>query len=81
MIHTLTRDWALCKFYQLPYTFQGVKKAKEEFIDLQMDYEVCYLITPVLPRLVYKEMIRQNPTVFYEYPVDVVVQNQQDGEA
>lgn len=80
MHQIITRNFALCIYYQLPYTSKGFKLAKKQFKDLEMDYEICYLITPVLPRLVSREMVEQNPLVFHLYPATIKRKIQPDEE-
>lgn len=68
MLQIITRNFALCIYYQLPYTSKGLKLAKKQFADLEMDYEICYLTTAIFPRLVSRAMVEQNPLVFHLYP-------------
>lgn len=63
----ITRNKALCIFYQLKYTEQNIGKAKKRFEILEDEYEICYTNDPILPVIALKPWIYGTPYLLNKY--------------
>lgn len=63
----ISRNHALCIYYQLKFNQENVAKALEKFQPLCDKHEVCYLNDSIVPMLVLKPKLYGNSFVFKEY--------------
>lgn len=63
----ISRNHALCIYYQLKFNEENSAKALEKFQALSDEHEVCYLTDPTIPVLVLKTRLYGNPFLFKEY--------------
>ncbi|KAG2236192.1 hypothetical protein INT48_003811 [Thamnidium elegans] len=68
----ISRNHALCIYYQLKFNQENVAKALEKFQPLSDEHEVCYLNDPTIPVLVSKPRLYGNSFVFKEYLTEEV---------
>ncbi|ORX50994.1 hypothetical protein DM01DRAFT_1337611 [Hesseltinella vesiculosa] len=63
----MTRDQALCIFYELKFTKKNVQLAKEKLAEMDEQYDVCYLTDQTAPMLAPKTQLTDHPSVFFSY--------------
>lgn len=68
----ISRNHALCIYYQLKFNQENVAKALNKFQPLSDEHEVCYLNDPTIPVLVLKPRLYGNSFVFKEYLTEEV---------
>ena len=71
----ISRNQALCIFFQLKFNEENSVQALEKFQALSDQFEVCYLTDPAVPVLVLKSRLYGNPFVFKEYINEVPNEN------
>lgn len=63
----VSRNQALCIFFQLKFDEESSLQALEKFQALSDQFEVCYLTDPAVPVLATKLQISKYPLTFYPY--------------
>ncbi|KAL1933930.1 hypothetical protein VTP01DRAFT_8020 [Rhizomucor pusillus] len=63
----ITREHALCIFYQLKFNEENSIKAKQKFEPLSEEFEICYLDDPTIPVLVMKLRIHNERSRYHIY--------------
>lgn len=63
----ISRNHALCMYYQLKHSTENVQEALERFMPLSQEHEICFLNDPTIPVLVLKARMYGSPFVFKEY--------------
>lgn len=63
---TITREQAICIFFEQPYSEENVAKLVP-LIDNMDGLEICYEDDPTMPFLVHVANIRSNPDRYHLY--------------
>ena len=63
----ISREHALCIYYQLKYNANNVSTAKQQFSTMETEHEICYIDDPAIPVLALKKRVYGNPFIFKEY--------------
>ncbi|KAL0142356.1 hypothetical protein V8B55DRAFT_1497209 [Mucor lusitanicus] len=63
----ISRNQALCIFYQLKYNEENSVQALDKFKALGDEFEICYLTEPTVPVVATKSQISKYPLKFNTY--------------
>ncbi|ORE00679.1 hypothetical protein BCV72DRAFT_310765 [Rhizopus microsporus var. microsporus] len=71
----ISRNHALCIYYQLKFNDENTIQALKKFQPLSDEHEVCYLNDPLIPVLVLKTRLYGSSFLFKEYFNEVLKEN------